>query len=200
MPDTGAPWNIPYVENADLVSDWPADSLLVANAVAAGLSAAGNPGIGSNVVQTVKTDTFSTASTSYVAITGMSVTITPTSNTSKILVMMDLGCGGITNGVFSVRLRRDSTVIYAGDAAGNRSLGLFAMMTYSNQGEGIHRYPAVFLDSPGTTSSVTYDLQVRLILNSAGAPTFLVNRGSSDSDALQHSRTASSITAIEVAP
>ena len=39
MPDTGAPWNIPYVENADLVRDWPADSLLVANAVAAGLSA-----------------------------------------------------------------------------------------------------------------------------------------------------------------
>jgi hypothetical protein len=24
MPDTGAPWNIPYVESADLVSDWPA--------------------------------------------------------------------------------------------------------------------------------------------------------------------------------
>jgi hypothetical protein len=43
MPDTGAPWNIPYVENADLVRDWPADSLLVANAVAAGLSAAGLP-------------------------------------------------------------------------------------------------------------------------------------------------------------
>jgi hypothetical protein len=58
MPDTGAPWNIPYVESTDLVSDWPADSLALANAIAAGLDDAGNAGIGSNVVQAVKTDTF----------------------------------------------------------------------------------------------------------------------------------------------
>ena len=33
MPDTGAPWNIPYVASTDLVSDWPADSLALANAI-----------------------------------------------------------------------------------------------------------------------------------------------------------------------
>jgi hypothetical protein len=37
MPDTGAPWNIPYVEATDLVSDWPADSLALANAIVAAL-------------------------------------------------------------------------------------------------------------------------------------------------------------------
>jgi hypothetical protein len=34
-------------------------------------------GIGSNVVQTVKTDTFTTTSTSYTTLTGLSATITP---------------------------------------------------------------------------------------------------------------------------
>lgn len=37
MPDTGAPYNIPYVESTDLVSGWPAISLDVANAIVAAL-------------------------------------------------------------------------------------------------------------------------------------------------------------------
>ena len=38
------------------------------------------------VVSTTKTDTFSTTSTSYVDITGLSVSITPTSTSSKIFI------------------------------------------------------------------------------------------------------------------
>jgi hypothetical protein len=41
MADTGAPWFIPYAEPADLVRDWPGLSEDVADAVAAGLTAAG---------------------------------------------------------------------------------------------------------------------------------------------------------------
>ena len=37
MPDTGAPWFIPYVESTDLVSAWPTDSLALANAIVAAL-------------------------------------------------------------------------------------------------------------------------------------------------------------------
>ena len=73
MPDTGSPWNIPYVENADLVRDWPADSLLVANAVAAGLSAAGG------LVQVVTaTDATSRETTSATFVTAnLSAALTP---------------------------------------------------------------------------------------------------------------------------
>jgi hypothetical protein len=43
------------------------------------------------VVQTVKSDTFSNSTKgSYVAVTGLSATITPTSTTSKILVMSEV--------------------------------------------------------------------------------------------------------------
>lgn len=41
------------------------------------------------VVQTVKTDTFSTTSLTHVDVTGLSVTITPSSTSSKILVIVD---------------------------------------------------------------------------------------------------------------
>jgi hypothetical protein len=40
MADTGAPWSIPYAEPSSLVRDWPELSEDVADAVAAGLSAA----------------------------------------------------------------------------------------------------------------------------------------------------------------
>ena len=41
MPDTGSPWNIPYVAGTDIVSDWPTDNQTMANAIADGLDAAG---------------------------------------------------------------------------------------------------------------------------------------------------------------
>jgi len=93
MPDTGAPWNIPYVEATDLVSGWPTDSLALANAIAAGLDDAVVAGIGSNVVSTTKTDVWSAASTSFTDVTGLAVTITPTSATSKVLVLASFMSG-----------------------------------------------------------------------------------------------------------
>jgi len=41
MPDTGAPWNIPYVAGTDLVRDWPTDSQDLAEAIADGLDGTG---------------------------------------------------------------------------------------------------------------------------------------------------------------
>ena len=54
-----------------------------------GLSSGANGGI-IQVVQSVKTDTFSTSSSSFTDITGLSATITPSSNSNKILVILDL--------------------------------------------------------------------------------------------------------------
>jgi hypothetical protein len=165
MPDTGAPWNIPYVENADLVSDWPADSLLVANAVAAGLSAAALPGIGSNVGQAVKTDAFSTASGTFVDVTGLSVTITPSSDTSKILVLYSVNIGtGATDDAFTViQLVRDATVVNA---------GLDGTALFWGHNRSAITAAGNFVDSPATASAVTYKVQVKKV----GTTTAYVNR------------------------
>ena len=71
------------------------------------------------VKQTEKTDTFTTTSTSFVDITGLSVTITPSSSSNKILVMYEVAA---TNSFYvsQVNLVRDTTDISQPDAASNR--------------------------------------------------------------------------------
>jgi hypothetical protein len=151
-------------------------------------------GIGLNVVQTVKSDTLTTTSMSFVDITGMEVTIAPSSATAKVLVFVDLAAQGFidTNGAL-VKLRRDTTDIYIGDAAGSRE----RVLAMSETGTGnISRNTAVFLDSPSSAVSVTYSLQIR---NNVSGQTVYVNRTRSDTDSAVFGRVASSITAIEVA-
>lgn len=112
------------------------------------------PGIIIQVVQKFKTDAFTTTSTSYVDVTGLSVTITPKSSTSKILVIVNVPGGRTgTGGDAFVRLMRDSTAI------GNGTYGSFG--TYAGQyGLDTKMSSRNFIDSPATTSPVTYKVQV----------------------------------------
>jgi len=197
MPDTGAPWNIPYVESTDLVSDWPADSLALANAIDAGLDNAGNAGIGSNVVQTVKTDTFTTTTSGWQTITDLEVTITPTTATSKILIVADV-TGGTNNAggsTFLLRFAGGNSSAYVGDAASNRTRAATGFRQGNTASGGYTaNYSMFYVDAPATTSPVTYSVEV---FRDAG--TVQVNRSDNDSDSDDFGRFASSITAIEVA-
>ena len=199
MPDTGAPWNIPYVAGTDLVSDWPTDSLALANAVASGLDAA-NVGIGSNVVQTVKTDTFATSVTGYQDVTGLSVAITPSSASSKILLIAQVNVShtDVSSAHAYIDITGGNAGNYIGDAASNRTRVIsgmgFGSGLVGGLDESLYAAIAVYLDSPATTSSITY--QVRVHRNTG---TTHVNRGPLDSDISFAARGASSITAIEVA-
>lgn len=141
------------------------------------------------VVQTVKSDTFSTTSTSFTDVTGLSVSITPASTSNRILVMVDVKIGGVG---FS-KLLRGSTDIYVGDAAGSRvRTNHFSAVNAGTEDSVV----AIFLDSPATTSSTTYKIQIR---GEAGA-NVRVNRSENDVDnSTTGSRTASSITVMEIA-
>jgi hypothetical protein len=145
------------------------------------------------VVSTSKTDTFTTASTSYVDITGLSVSITPQSTTSKVLVIVQLSASQTfgTNQC-ATRLVRDSTAIDIGDTAGSRSSALAQVRGLS--ADTPLTIPATFLDSPATISALTYKMQA--INLSAG--TFYVNRSTTDTDNSTHVRTASTITVMEI--
>jgi len=200
MPDTGAPWNIPYVAGTDLVADWPTDSQTLAEAVADGLSALPVQ----QVVSTTKTDTFSEAGLTggglTALVTGLTATITPSSATNKVLVTVSIGTVG-NDGASAGRgtgivLMRDATQIAVGDTAGNRTpitaaqaiigTGDFAALTFS------------YLDSPATTSAVVYG--VKLFCNTgAGSFTLYLNRTASDGNTAGIGRTASTITVQEIA-
>ena len=144
------------------------------------------------VVSATKTDTFSTASTSLVDVTGLSVSITPSSATSKILVMVVASGGGdeATNGM-NLALLRDATQIALGDASGSRSRGFGGNQQITN---AMHTNTAVYLDSPATTSATTYKVQA-----SVNTGTGYINRTHNDADNAYTTRGVSSITVMEIA-
>ena len=145
------------------------------------------------VVSTTKTDTYTSATTTYTAITGLSVSITPTSSTSKVLIIVNINYAGVVSERAMFRMMRDSTAINIGDAAGSRqraSMGTLDGFTSAN----IMPMASQFLDSPATTSSVTYTLQMR---NTSGANQY-INRTNTDTDADYLARTASTITVMEI--
>jgi hypothetical protein len=144
-------------------------------------------GIGSNVVQTVKTDTFSTASSSFVDITGVSVTITPSSATSKVLVTVS-GQTANNNSSFSnlMNLRRNSTnIAQSTGGTDNQTYTAFTASTASGVG-----FQITFLDSPNTTSATTYSMQIK----TNGGTAFIGRYASSGTQP-----SITTITAIEVA-
>ena len=154
------------------------------------------PGGVVQVQQTVKTDTWSTSSTSYADVTGMSVAITPTSTSSKILVILDVSVGANPSSGIIGRLMRDSTAIYIGDTASNRPRGLL-YFDGSNHSQYVNeRVPATYLDSPASTSTLTYKLQA---YSTVGGTSQYINRSAYDYDGtLYNLRAASSITVMEI--
>lgn len=148
------------------------------------------------VVQATKTDTFSTNSTSFTDITGLSVTITPSSTTSKFLVMFNVSCGiygDIAHGY--INLVRDGTNIFRADSAGSRTPAT-KVFNFSQQDGTMHTHASEYLDSPATTSAVTYKLQ----LKSSNTSQVHVNRSGRDNDGSGYDgRATSSITVMEIA-
>jgi hypothetical protein len=149
------------------------------------------------VVSTTKTDTFSSSTTgSWLDITGLSVSITPTSATSKIFIIAFItGMGTTSSTRLQYRLARDSTGISVGDASGSR-LQVSGNELYEVDPDAFLGSMAVFLDSPASTSSITYKPQIR---NGNGAGTLYINRNQNDSNNTYVPRGTSSITVMEIA-
>ena len=148
------------------------------------------------VVSTTKTDTFSTTSTSPVDVTGLSVSITPSSATRKIFVTGSVCYGTSTaDYLMGFLLVRNSTSICIADAAGSRSRWTFGSQGFTSLDTSAFS-PINFLDSPATTSAITYKIQAQ-----AESPrTLWINRGAeSDGDTAVTGRFTSTITVMEIA-
>jgi hypothetical protein len=100
------------------------------------------------VVSVSSTTNTSTTSSSYVAVTNLTASITPSSSTSKILVQVNMNLYGATNNSEAVM-----TIYKAGVdlTSGNG----FADV-YANSTDIIQQAPMLYMDSPATTSSTTY--------------------------------------------
>lgn len=132
---------ISTIQNASLASGVPSAAKLPAGSVL-------------QVVQGTINTPLSTTSTSYVT-TNLEVSITPTSASSKILVITT-SCVRKTNTNTlggSVAIFRNSTNVYLGVA------NQFYMNAYSGEPSGV--VTLNYLDSPATTSAITYSLRIQ---------------------------------------
>jgi hypothetical protein len=147
------------------------------------------------VIQTNKTDTFSTTSSSFVDVTGFSASITPSASSSKVLVIVNMSTSSSDNSI-AARLYRGSTLIGAGDGSSNRSRsnsgGSAYHSTLGNTNMMVQNI--TYLDSPSTTSSTTYKIQGAAV----GGGTLYYGRTVDDTDNVQFARTPSTITLMEV--
>ena len=118
-----------------------------------------------NIIQVVTASTSTSMSTSAGSLvdSGLSATITPFANSSKILVMIDspyhaIRSSGSTS-TFNIRVLRDSTSVFAGGASESDYQQGIGGSISSNRMCGM--ISKTILDSPSSTSSLTYKLQVQ---------------------------------------
>jgi hypothetical protein len=153
-------------------------------------------GIGSNVVQAVRTAPLSLSSLGvYVDVTDVTLSITPSSATSKILLIASATINSTSESQNVVaRLMRDSTEIAVGTSPGNRIVGSFGTNNSSNRRAANHGGIGItWLDSPNTTSAITYKMQVRCPF------TVIVSQYFSGDNDANNISAPTVLTAIEVA-
>jgi hypothetical protein len=144
------------------------------------------------VVSTTKTDAYSNAAqNAWNDVTGLSVSITPSSSSNKILVTGQLSYAASSNLYF--RIVRGSTAIAVGDTAGSRISCTGASGYNFADGNVGENATFEYLDSPSTTSSTTYKIQVY-----GFNITQYVNRVVTDTDSTISPRNVSTITVTEV--
>ena len=137
------------------------DGTIVAGDIASGAITAAKlaSGVGGKVLQVVNADTgtqVNTTSTSFVD-TNLTASITPSSASNKILVIINQSCGKNNSDVWCVfQILRGATQI-GGNPSGE-SIGYTANSDYNFMGMA---YNVNFLDTPSTTSSVTYKTQFK---------------------------------------
>ena len=163
---------------------------------ASGTLAVGDTGKILQVKQSVLTTQFTTTSYTMVDVTGLSVSITPASTSNKIFVQVKLLVGGTANNYPAFNLLRDSTHI--GVPTGSAVDGGCARNTTFGPASGNDSYKLEFmgvdfLDSPNTTSAVTYKIQA----STYDSRTLSINKPTSVSTGT-NSYTANGISTITV--
>ena len=108
------------------------------------------------VISATKVDAFTTTSATPVDVTGLTLNITPTSTSSKILILAQIYGGGDAATAIYLNIVRNSTALGQGTAG---TLYNSTSGSFFNNANLYATYPLLFLDSPNTTSSTTYKIQ-----------------------------------------
>ena len=128
---------------------------------------------------------------------GLSVSITPSSSSSKILIFGQVTVGSSINDGISLSIFKAGSVLTGaiGDAGSQQKRQTAgAEIDYDF---AVTTIPFHYIDTAGGTSSITY--QPAFNISNSGSYTVYLNRTGSDSNDLAYVRTMSVITAMELA-
>jgi hypothetical protein len=132
-------------------------------------------------------------------ISSLSVTITPSSSSNKILLIAQVSCAVLTvDRIVALRFTGGNSGNFVGDAASSRARAGTFFTTPTGASYGINTSLMMnYLDSPSTTSAITYKIQAAPNYSS-GNVAINYNAGS-DADAAYIPRAACSLIVMEVA-
>lgn len=137
------------------------------------------------VVSTAKTTPFTTTSTTFTDVTGLSVSITPSSTSNKILIFINfVSSNSLGSRLQYFNLVRGSTNIAQPTSSGS------SFAQYDASSDNLHNVAFHYLDSPSTTSSTTYKIQTKT--NISDNTITIGDRQSGDLDSV------STITVMEI--
>ncbi len=149
------------------------------------------------VVSTTKTGHFTHNTSTVTEITGLNVSITPSSASNKIFIMADIFMSGGANTYAGFRLLRDTTAIRqttAIDGTDNRFMGTIG--SHVDASRYVRSVGLNFLDTPGDTNAHTYKIAVATLY---GSVLVHINRTGDTDNLLYPQAGSSTITAMEVA-
>ena len=128
-------------------------------------------GGGGGIIQVKSAHTSSkttTKLTTYQDITGLSLTITPTSSSNKVLIIVNLTFSHTTTsdaGLFSLARIVDGTTFRPSD---HPTVAMTNQLHNGAEVSGLFSHSAHFLDSPNTTDEINYKYQVKHYSSSFG--------------------------------
>ena len=163
-----------------------------------GLTSGASGGI-VQIVSIQKSDMFTWNVNGDVAITGMSVSITPTRSDSKVLVQVQIGANGTTSAVYPIFWQLYKNGSQISGAKGSGSAGASDPVKCATYTKNYVYYTGTstsfsFLDSPATTSATTYALYGQRHASAGGSYFNATGRQINE----RYAETISTITAMEI--
>ena len=180
------------------------DGIVDTDMLAAGAVTAAKRGTGAilQVVSTTKTDATSTTSTTYVDISGMSLTLTPSSG-SKCYITYHLILGMAAGWTAGVQILRDSTAIGNGDQYNANNFYASRGGALTDSGAYLHggNLDYGFLDTHGADGSTAVTYKLQWISPYSQQPTIWLNRSQPGSGNYSYvpNNLASTLTVMDVA-
>ena len=198
MADTGAPHFIPFADPTDLVRDWPALSEDVADAVAAGLDAAGGLVAVKHAIFT-GTQTASVGGGASLSVTDLSITHALADASNRLIISAFLGAAAnsVGSGRVGMAVHDGTGLIAIGNADGSRTRVTAGGRPSATTSTQVSTSVSVtFVHAPGDTTSRVY--QLRAINNTGNTETLFINRNEEDFNNQRSPRAVSSLVIQEV--